>query len=145
MRTAFLRGCTTSVIFPVTAQGDRSRLRLVPWALRPHAHLVREATAPYQAYEPDGSLRRAHGSIGVAGDARWMATLTVPLPHYHVVFLHLERSGALPADYCGSEESTDFSVPVFELEALLALLAGIVTQARRDGVLPAEASDTPHP
>jgi hypothetical protein len=127
--TAFPRGRGSYIAPPVSERVDGPRLRLVPWEPRPHARIVREDIAHYAAYESEGSQRRALGSISVAADAHWIATLTVPIPEGHVAFVHLERRGALPAAYRGSEESADFSVPVIELKALVALLAGIVAQA----------------
>jgi hypothetical protein len=97
--------------------------------------VVREDVAQYATYEPEGSERRTLGSVDVAPDARWMATLTVPIPDDGVVFVHLERRGTLPAGYRGSEETAAFSLPASETEALVALLAGVTAQARREGVL----------
>jgi len=104
-----------------------------PWC----GYVVREERPAFATYDAEGSERRALGSIEVAAGARWMATLTVPIPDDGVAFLHLERSGAAPLGYRGGEERADFSAPVAEVEALVALLAGIVAQARRDGVLSA--------
>jgi hypothetical protein len=59
----------------------------------------------------------------------------VPIPHDNVAFIRFERQGPLPDNYRGSEESADFSAPLGELEAFVALLAGLVAQARRDQLL----------
>lgn len=80
--------------------------------------------------------QRSLGSFAVAADARWLATLTVPISSGRVAFLHLARRGALPADYLGGEEDVAFSVPLDEVDAVLAILNGIVAQAREDRVLP---------
>lgn len=104
------------------------------------AHSVREHTGEYRArfggYESEGSEQRSLGSISVAADARWLATLTVPILSGRVAFFHLERRGALPPGYRGSEEEGSFSVPLDEVDSVLAILNGIVTQAREDRVLP---------
>jgi hypothetical protein len=87
-------------------------------------------------YESEGSELRTLGTVPVADDARWTATLTVPIPERNVAFVELERRGALPDGYRGSEESAHLSLPLGELDTLLTLLAGVVGQARIDGVLP---------
>ena len=52
-----------------------------------------------------------------------------------VAFVDLERRGELPVGYRGGEERAQLALPVRELDALVALLAGVVAQARRDGVV----------
>ena len=114
-------------------------------------HISEELPAPQESaapvarfvafyYEPDGSECRTTGTVGVAPGAWWAATLTVPLAAggtgEPVAFLHVERAGPTPAGYRGGVEAADLSAPAGELDALLALLAGVVAQARRDGVLP---------
>jgi hypothetical protein len=59
------------------------------------ARAVREEVARYPLFESEGSERRTLASINVAPDARWLATLTVPIPDDHVVFVELERRGTL--------------------------------------------------
>lgn len=98
-----------------------------------HARVIREERPPY---ESEGSEHRTLGSVSVADDARWTATLTVPIPERNVAFVDLERRGALPAGYRGSEESAHFSLPLRELDSVVTLLAGVIAQARTDGVLP---------
>jgi hypothetical protein len=101
--------------------------------------IVREDTPRYglsPQYEDDGSERIATGSVTVAADVHWTATLTVPLADPHVTFVQIERRGPLPLGYLGSGETADFSLPSRELDVVLSLLAGVVAQARRDGVLP---------
>ena len=100
--------------------------------------LVREASPEY---EGEGSEHRTLGSISVTADAHWTATLIVPIPVRGVVFLDLERRGPLPTGYRGSEESAHFSVPLGEIDAVAALLTGIVADARRDRVLPPRPAD----
>jgi hypothetical protein len=102
------------------------------------ARMVREDAASYSAYESEGSERRTLGSLPVGLDARWTATLTVPIPLRDIAFLQVERRGELPARYRGAEESALLSLPIGEADALIALLTGVVAQARRDGVLPGE-------
>ena len=104
-----------------------------------HLLIAREDSPRYDAahvYEDEGSTRAGAGSVAVSRTARWMATLSVPLPNGNVAFLHLERRGPLPDGYRGSEESALFSMPATEVDAVLAAIAGVVSQVRRDGVLP---------
>jgi hypothetical protein len=99
---------------------------------------IREEWARYATparYEDEGSERSASGSAIVNTDARWTATLAVPLPAADAVFVRIERRGALPDGYRGAEESADISVPMGELDAVIGALVGVVAQARRDGVL----------
>jgi hypothetical protein len=100
--------------------------------------LVRETAA---GYEGEGSEHRTLGSVSVTSDAHWTATLTVPIPERQVAFLELERRGPLPAGYRGSDEAAHFSVPLGEVDAIAALLTGIVADARRDRVLPPRPVD----
>ena len=96
---------------------------------------VREPNPRFGAYEPESSERRALGSIPVSPDAHWNATLTVPMTG-GVAFVDLERRGELPAGYRGGEERAQLALPEGEVDALVALLSGVVAHARRDGVLP---------
>lgn len=98
---------------------------------------VRESPS-FRYYESEGSELRSLGSISVGQDARWTATLTVPMPPRAVAFVEVERRGELPAGYHGAEERAFLSLPIGEVVSLLELLTGVVAQARRDGVLPAE-------
>jgi hypothetical protein len=86
-------------------------------------------------YDDEGSERTAIGSASVSLDCWWRATLTVPLPAADAVFMRIERRGPLPDGYRGAEESGGFSLPVGELDAVMAALTGVIAQARRDGVL----------
>ena len=99
---------------------------------------VREDRLGYSVpgrYEDEGSERSAVGSVRVGGDSYWRAVVTVPIPHADAVFIRIERQGVLPEGYRGAEESAGFSVPAGELEAVMEVLAGVVGQARRDGVI----------
>jgi hypothetical protein len=100
--------------------------------------VVCEHRGRYRAseYESEGSERRALGSVNVASDARWTGTLTVPIGDATAAFLQVERRGTPPPRYRGSEESAAFSLPIGEADAVVALLSGLVAQARADGVLP---------
>lgn len=90
---------------------------------------------PPRGYEDEGSGRTSTGAIYLTSDSAWRATLSVPLPDADAVFLHIERTGRLPAGYRGAEESATLSVPVAELDSVMTVLAGVIAQARRDGVL----------
>jgi hypothetical protein len=91
---------------------------------------------PHGAYEAEGSERRALGSISVGARARWQGELTVPMHNRGVLFLQIDRDGELPDGYRGAEEWAFFSMPIDEADAVVDLLAGLVAQARRDGLLP---------
>jgi len=103
---------------------------------------VRERGVGYAAgkgnptYESEGSYQRALGSILATYDARWTASLTVPIPERDIAIVAIDRRGVLPEGYRGGDESVHLSIPPDELDALLALLAGIVDQGREDGILP---------
>jgi hypothetical protein len=100
--------------------------------------VIREEWARYAApvrYDDEGSERSATGSAVVSADARWTVTVSVPLPVADAVFVHIERRGPLPKGYRGAEENAGFSVPVQELDAVMGALAGVIAQARRDGVI----------
>lgn len=86
-------------------------------------------------YDDEGSERSAIGSALVTADSRWTATLTVPLPGADAVFLRIERQGPLPEGYRGADESAGWSMPVGEIDVAMEALAGVIKQARRDGVL----------
>jgi hypothetical protein len=90
---------------------------------------------PPRRYEDEGSERTSTGTIAVTSDSSWRATLSVPLPDADAVFLRIERMGRLPDGYRGAEESAALSVPAAEVDALMAVLAGVIAQARKDGVL----------
>jgi hypothetical protein len=125
------------VAFPRSLEIDRSLMPVNVLSTGPL--MVREGRSrhrvPGNRYEDEGSERSAIGSTSVSVDSHWRATLTVPLPHADAVFLRLERKGPLPDGYRGAEESAGFSVPVTELGAVMEALAGVIAQARRDGVL----------
>jgi hypothetical protein len=95
----------------------------------------RDRYAPSRRYDDEGSEKTARGSAIVTVDCRWTATLTLPLPAADAVFVRLERQGPFPQGYRGAEESAVFSAPVAELDAVMDALAGVIAQARRDGVL----------
>lgn len=107
-----------------------------PEATARFARMVRENITPSSHYESEGSERRTLGSIPVNAVARWTATLTVPIDGADVAFLQVARRGPLPPGYRGAEESVLLSLPTGEVDAVIALVAGVVAHARRDGVLP---------
>jgi hypothetical protein len=88
-------------------------------------------------YESEGSEQRSLGAVSVSGEAWWSIALSAPggdEPPGEALFVKLERHGPVPAGYRGGVEA-EFSVPLGEIDALTTLLAGVVDQARRDGVL----------
>jgi hypothetical protein len=124
---------------------------MCPYSLSPSAtsvvRLTMSVTAPVamhedrgsylasRRYEDQGSERTSTGAINLTSDTSWRATLSVPLPNADAVFLWIERTGRLPDGYRGAEESAGLSVPVAELEVVVAVLTEVIAQARRDGVL----------
>lgn len=90
-------------------------------------------------YEGEGSQRLSVGSVSVASDAWWSAVLSVPEIDAGTLFLQLQRHGALPSSYRG-DAGAELSLPASEVDAVVTLLAGVLAQARRDGVLPARVS-----
>ena len=117
--------------------GDAASGRGVPvnGAPRWPARHVREAPRPY---EDEGSVREARGAVGVAPGVWWSVALRAPVAVDEgaaaAVHLRLERHG--PMASVSHDGSIDLTVPAAELDAIVTLLAGIVAQARRDGVTP---------
>jgi hypothetical protein len=87
------------------------------------------------AYENESSERRSTGSVSVAPGEWWSAVLSAPITDGGTLFLQLERRGAVPASYRGATDA-ELSLPEGEIDAVIALLQGVVAQARQDGVLP---------
>ncbi|HEX5830114.1 MAG TPA: hypothetical protein VFY16_03975 [Gemmatimonadaceae bacterium] len=127
---------TSAVLKVVQAQSRVGRRRA--WRLAP-PRVVREPEPG--EYENEGSEQRSTGAVAVGGGAWWSATLAVPMPADGAAFLRVERHGAVPAGYRGAGESAELSLPAGEAGAVVVLLAGLVAQARRDGVLPRVGED----
>ena len=91
---------------------------------------------PDPLYEDEGSTREAHGAVSVGRGAWWSAVLATPIdPSWGgTVVLRLERHGDDAPGARGAREA--LLVAGDELDAIVTLLAGVVAQARRDGVLP---------
>jgi hypothetical protein len=89
-------------------------------------------------YEDEGSERCSLGAVAVDVGAWWSAALSVPAADARAedgtLFLRLERHGPVPASYRGDVEA-EVTLPAAEVDAVLALLSGVVDQARQDGVL----------
>ncbi len=83
-------------------------------------------------YEEPGTEWISRGSIVVDG-VRWSGRLEVPTRAAHAALLTIERLGG-----SGALEPSQAAVviPVDEADAVLGLLEGLFTQARRDGILP---------
>jgi hypothetical protein len=90
-------------------------------------------------YESEGSARLSQGAVSVGPEAWWSVALSVPDAEGHrpddTLFLQLERHGVPPADYRGDTE-IQLSLPRSEVDAVVALLAGVVSEAHRSGSLP---------
>jgi hypothetical protein len=87
------------------------------------------------SYDDEGSERSSTGSVIVGEDSYWRATISVPIPKADTVFVKIEREGTLPAGYMGAEETASWSMPMAELDLLMKVLAGVIRQGRRDGVI----------
>lgn len=109
------------------------------WSVERAPCRVRELGHPY---DDEGSEARSLGSVSVGSGAWWAVVLSVPgapdAPR-DTVLLHIERHGALVDERQGPG-AADLVLPSSEIDAVVTLLAGVVTQARRDGVLPAARS-----
>ena len=90
--------------------------------------------APSGHYEPEHSERQVSGSVGVAGGGRWRAALAVPLDGDQSALLSIERVGPLPAR-SPVVDSVALVVPLGEMDAVVALVTGVVAQARRQRIL----------
>ncbi len=109
------------------------------------ASYVRE---PPHRYEDEGSVRESRGSASVGRGVWWSAALVVPIrpddrgdargdargDGRAPVLVRLERHGALPGG-AAIDVETVLVVPSSELDTIVALLGGVIAQARRDGVL----------
>ena len=111
-----------------------SKARTSKAAGRPHGRPA--VAAPRRAYEAESSERRAVGSVSVTGGGWWSASVTVPIADPVAAFLHVERLGDLPAGYRGGEDAAGLAMPVGEVEAVVALLTGLIRHARADGIVP---------
>lgn len=86
-------------------------------------------------YESEGAEHQVLGSIPVNPEARWLAVLTVPIPDSGTVFLSVKRRGPVPNGYRGGTDEIDVSFPVGETDAVVTLVARVIADARRVGVL----------
>jgi len=84
-------------------------------------------------YEPEGSDRRATGSVSLDSGGWWSADLIVSIRREDEILLTFHRHGAPGRE--ADEESVDLCLRPPDLEALPVLLNGVIAQARRDGVL----------
>lgn len=89
-------------------------------------------------YENEGGESCSFGSIAADTDSWWSVTLSVPdgEPERdgNTLFLRLARHGALPAGYRGEAEM-EIALPASEVDAIVALLTGVVKQAHSNGTL----------
>jgi hypothetical protein len=121
----------------IVEAGDTSQVGEA--AAREHA----PQPGPGHVYDDEGSEQSAHGAVSVAPGRGWTGRLTVPITDAaDIAFLLIQRHGDLPAGYSG-EESADISIPAAEIDDVLALLVGLVAQARRHGVLASAATGAP--
>jgi hypothetical protein len=150
--SAFLRSRDNQTTTPALRQGTRVQLRDV---MSMHAstavlergqslQLLREdqvsLRVPSPSYESEGSERVSRGSVTVPSGGRWSASLEVRMRDDQGALLTINRSGPgtgpAPSD-------ASLMIPPGEADALLILLAGLVKQARADGVLAPRAEGKP--
>ena len=84
-------------------------------------------------YEPEGSDRRATGSVSLRSGGWWSADLIVSIRREDEVLMTIQRHGAPGQEDDGG--SVDLCLGHGDLDALSVLLSGVIAQARRDGVL----------
>lgn len=105
--------------------------------MRPEQDAASPRSTPFD-YEDGGSERRSLGSVSVDAEAWWSAELTVPDGDVGrqggTLFVRLKRHGVGLDGYLGATE-IDVSLPEAEVDQVIALLTGLVDQARRDGVV----------
>ena len=95
---------------------------------------MRKAKIPGRMlYEPEGSDRRATGTVSLGSAGWWSADLIVAIRREAEILLTLNRHGA--PGQADDDESVDLCLRPADLEALPVLLNGVIAQARRDGVL----------
>lgn len=89
-------------------------------------------------YEAEGSEHCVLGSVTTDPGSWWSVVLAVPgdTQTADTLFVRLERHGPTPAGYRGGID-TELSLPVSEVDSVVVLLAGVIDQARREGVLAA--------
>ena len=99
--------------------------------------LLRESRVPPEAargsYENEGSERVCRGSIALPSGGRWSSKLEVPMNGDESALLTIRREAPEPSL---APDEASLVVPPDEADALLALLEGLFSQARRDGVMP---------
>jgi len=120
-----------------------------PAAARPNQlgrlWLLREARVPPQStrgtYENEGSERVSRGSIALPSGAHWLSKLEVPIGGGRPALLTLRRQS--PGDALAPDEAA-LVLPLGEADALVALVSGIIAQAKADGVLEGHSGPEPH-
>jgi hypothetical protein len=87
------------------------------------------------AYQYNGSLRQAAGSVCTENGAWWFGKLSAPIGRPGEVRITAER-------HCSEDEQGswggEITIPLAEVDAVIALVRGLRDQARYDGVLPLE-------
>lgn len=106
------------------------------WAPKASAH---RGITRVSEYQPEHSERQVSGSVPLGADSRWFGTLAVPMTGDQSALVTIEREGQTPAG-APDVPSIEMVIPTGEIEAVLALLRGLVAQARTDGVLPRQSA-----
>lgn len=92
---------------------------------------------PRFEYEAETNIRRATGSVTVAGDVLWRGEVVVPMVGERaLITIERDPEGTAPSD-------ATLAVRFDEIDAVLALLTGLVDQARGAGVLTERPSRLP--
>jgi hypothetical protein len=85
--------------------------------------------SPRYEYEAETNVRRAGGSVTVADDVLWRGEVVVPMVGERaLITMERDPEGTGPSD-------ATLAVPFDEIDAVLALLTGLIDQARSAGVL----------
>jgi hypothetical protein len=93
-------------------------------------------SGPRYEYEDETSVRSARGTVRVAEGVWWSGEIVVPMTGERAL-IQVEHYPESPAP-----SDATLAVPLDEIDALLTLLGGVVAQARRAGVLPAQPAAT---
>jgi hypothetical protein len=100
----------------------------------PHGAVIGPSPLGVAEYEAEHSERQASGSVAVGPESWWSGTLAVPMTGDQSLLVIIRREGPAPAG-APSVPVVTLVIPPGEADAVLALVRGLIAQARRDGVL----------
>lgn len=101
----------------------------------PEGTPTRASHARASEYEGEHGERQVSGSVAHGTACRWYGSLAVALTGDQSALVTLTREGPLPAG-APSVPTIDIVIPPGEADVVVALLRGLVGQARSQGVLP---------